>query len=41
LPERGVTMAQLSTEEKNAISHRGIAARRMAGRLRELAGDIV
>jgi XTP/dITP diphosphohydrolase len=39
LPERGVTMAQLTTEEKNAISHRGIAARRMAGRLRELAGD--
>jgi XTP/dITP diphosphohydrolase len=26
LPERGVTMAQLSAEEKNAISHRGRAA---------------
>jgi XTP/dITP diphosphohydrolase len=27
LPERGLTMAQLSAEEKNAISHRGRAAR--------------
>ena len=37
LPNRGITMAQLSVEEKNRISHRGIAAARMAGRLRELA----
>lgn len=27
LPERGCTMAQLSAEEKNAISHRGNALR--------------
>lgn len=36
LPDRGMTMAQLSTEEKNRISHRGIAARRMAEKLRSL-----
>lgn len=34
LPERGCTVAQLSAEEKNAISHRGRA-------LRELAKDLV
>jgi len=28
LPERGKTMAELSMEEKNEISHRGVAARR-------------
>ena len=33
----GQTMAQLSTEEKNRVSHRGVAARKMAERLRELA----
>ena len=38
LRERGLTMAQLSIEEKNRISHRGIAAAKMAQRLRELAG---
>ncbi|MBI2872677.1 MAG: XTP/dITP diphosphatase [Chloroflexi bacterium] len=32
LPERGVTIAHLNSEEKNAISHRGAAAR-MAARL--------
>lgn len=37
LPDRGVTMAELSPEEKNEVSHRGIAARKMAARLRELA----
>lgn len=37
LPGRGVTMAELSAEEKNAVSHRGVAARKMAARLRELA----
>jgi XTP/dITP diphosphohydrolase len=35
--ERGMTMAELSAEEKNAVSHRGIAAQKMAIRLRELA----
>ncbi len=28
LPQRGKTMAQLSTEEKNEVSHRGLAAKR-------------
>jgi XTP/dITP diphosphohydrolase len=37
LPDRGVTMAQLRAAEKNAVSHRGIAARKMAERLRDLA----
>lgn len=36
IPERGVTMAQLSATEKNEVSHRGLAARKMASRLREL-----
>lgn len=35
LPERGVTMAQLSPAEKDAISHRGRAARAMAEVLRD------
>ncbi len=38
LPERGLTLAQLSVEDKNRISHRGIAASKMAQRLREIAG---
>ena len=29
LPERGVTTAELSDEEKNAISHRGLALQAM------------
>lgn len=29
LPDKGVTVAQLSPEEKNAISHRGCAARKL------------
>ncbi len=37
MPDRGVTMAQLTAAEKNEVSHRGIAARKMAARLRELA----
>ena len=37
LPDRGVTMAQLTPAEKNEVSHRGIAARKMATRLRELS----
>ena len=36
LPERRVTMAELPPEEKNAISHRGRAARKAAERLRSL-----
>ena len=39
MPDRGVTMAQLSAAEKNAISHRGIAARKMADRLRAISGE--
>lgn len=34
LPERGVTAAQLSNEEKNKISHRGKALRAMLAQLR-------
>lgn len=37
LPDRGCTSAELSPEEKNARSHRGQAARRMAERLAALA----
>jgi XTP/dITP diphosphohydrolase len=36
LPERGLTMAQISPEEKNAISHRGRAAQIACQVLREL-----
>lgn len=36
LPERGLTMAQLSPEEKNAISHRGRAAQIARQVLKEL-----
>lgn len=35
LPERGCTTGELSPEEKNAISHRGIAIRNMIKLLRE------
>jgi XTP/dITP diphosphohydrolase len=34
LPERGCTSAQLSSEEKNAISHRGQAVRKLAEKLK-------
>jgi XTP/dITP diphosphohydrolase len=37
VPERGLTMAQLSEAEKNQFSHRGIAAAKIRERLRELA----
>jgi XTP/dITP diphosphohydrolase len=37
LPERGVTMAQLSEAEKNRVSHRGIAGAKIRERLQELA----
>ena len=38
LPERGVTLAQLSDEEKNRVSHRAIAFHKVRQQLRELAG---
>ncbi|HEX5370343.1 MAG TPA: RdgB/HAM1 family non-canonical purine NTP pyrophosphatase [Dehalococcoidia bacterium] len=39
LPGRGISMARLSIEEKNRISHRCIAASKIARRLRELASE--
>jgi len=36
LPTQGCTSAQLSREEKNERSHRGVAARKMAAMLKEL-----
>ena len=39
LPELGCTMAQLTTEQKNGVSHRGIAARKMRSLLQRLAGE--
>jgi XTP/dITP diphosphohydrolase len=39
LRERGLTMAQLSAEEKNAISHRGRAARIACEILKELLNE--
>jgi XTP/dITP diphosphohydrolase len=36
LPERGLTMAELSPDEKNAVSHRGRAARLARALLEEL-----
>ena len=38
LPERGLTVAQLSGQEKNAISHRAQALARLAPRLRGFLG---
>jgi XTP/dITP diphosphohydrolase len=38
LPECGLTLAQLSDEEKNRVSHRAIAFDKVRQRLRELAG---
>jgi XTP/dITP diphosphohydrolase len=35
LPERGKTLAELTTEEKNAISHRGQASRAMVELIRQ------
>jgi len=37
LPDRGVTMAQLSEQEKNRVSHRAIAFGKMRQRLRDMA----
>lgn len=39
LPEYGKTSAEISPEEKNAISHRGKALRQMQSILRELFGE--
>jgi XTP/dITP diphosphohydrolase len=39
IPERGSTMAQLTTAEKNEVSHRGIAARKMRSLLQSLADE--
>nr|WP_330369735.1 non-canonical purine NTP pyrophosphatase [Butyrivibrio sp. FCS014] len=39
LPEYGKTSAELSPEEKNAISHRGKALRAMAELLKEELSD--
>ena len=39
LPELGCTMAQLTTDQKNGISHRGIAARKMRSLLQRLADE--
>lgn len=39
LPELGKTMAELSTEEKNAISHRGKALRSIRKVLAEIVGE--
>ncbi len=36
LPDRGRTMAEISKEEKNAISHRGKAMRRLKEKLKDL-----
>lgn len=35
LPDYGCTLAQLTAEEKNAVSHRGIALRRLLSLLPE------
>jgi XTP/dITP diphosphohydrolase len=37
IPERGSTMAQLTTAEKNEVSHRAVAARKMRSLLQSLA----
>ncbi|AVX19829.1 MULTISPECIES: XTP/dITP diphosphatase [Carboxydocella] len=37
LPEKGKTMAELSPDEKNAVSHRGQALRKMISELERLA----
>lgn len=38
LPERGLTVAELSAEEKNRLSHRGRALRALVARLAEAPG---
>lgn len=39
LPERGQSVAQISADDKNAISHRGRALRAMAAKLPEFLGN--
>lgn len=39
LPGRGMTMAELSAEEKNAVSHRGAALRHFEEKLRKYYAD--
>ena len=39
LPDRGRTTAELASDEKNAISHRGQAVRAFAGKLRQYLRD--
>ena len=39
LPELGCTMAQLPLDQKNGVSHRGIAARKMRSLLQRLADE--
>jgi len=39
LPDRGCTAAELTAAQKNAISHRGQALRRFAGKLTDLLAD--
>lgn len=39
LPEKGITMAELSAEEKNAVSHRGAAIRNFEEKLRKYYAD--
>ena len=41
LPELGKTMAELSPEEKNGVSHRSRAARKAAASLMQKAADLV
>jgi XTP/dITP diphosphohydrolase len=40
LPEQGKTMAELTLEEKNAISHRAMAAKKAQGYLRQIAKEL-
>ena len=40
MPDKGRTMAELSNEEKNMVSHRGNAVRAGLGILREMFGKI-
>jgi XTP/dITP diphosphohydrolase len=39
LPEMGATMAELTLEEKNALSHRGRAARKAIPIIRKYVGE--
>jgi XTP/dITP diphosphohydrolase len=41
IPERGLTIAELPDDEKDAVSHRGRAARRLLAVLHNSAGDSI